>query len=473
LIAGLVALVVVVLVVFIVAADRRLRDEQLSTSLFHAAETVGQAMGFADGELVVAADDVDVPGSAVVLAARVPVTADELPGLTDYVLAFSGLPRRQLALRLGEVLNSLPAVQRRELQASYGVDDRRALLDEVIADPPAELVREAQRRYVIERARQDGAVLAETELVGSSRRLDVAEDEVLAILDATITSGIAESFTAAWAEDQLFRTVPLRDGVVVRGAALVAVDRRPVDDAHAGLRVWLIVVGTLTIAISTAAAWWVAGRAIRPARDAVSRQERFLADAAHEMRTPLAAIRATAERAAGGGGDAEQALVRITELADGAGHVTDDLLTLARMDAGALPVQREPVRLDLLVEAVADGLDAVVLDVDETTIDVDPRLTERVISNLIQNAIRHGHATAQQPAVITLRQGVLHVSDRGPGVAPAVAASLFERFASGPSSPGHGLGLALTGWIADQHGWTIEVSETPGGGATFSVDFGL
>ena len=134
LIAGLVALAVVVLVVFIVAADRRLRDEQLSTSLFHAAETVGQAMGFADGELVVAADGVDVPGSAVVLAARVPVTADELPGLADYVLAFSGLPRRQLALRLGEVLNSLPAVQRRELQARYGVDDRRALLDEVIAD---------------------------------------------------------------------------------------------------------------------------------------------------------------------------------------------------------------------------------------------------------------------------------------------------------------------------------------------------
>ncbi|GEM_PF-3509605 len=472
LIAGLVAVVVVILIVFIVAADRRLRDEQLATSLLRAAETVSQAMGFAEGELVVADDGVDVPGSAVVLASRTPLTADELPGLAGYVRDFGELPRRQLALRLAEVVNSLPARQRTDLQADYDAADRRALIDAVIADPPVELVREAQRRYVFERARSDGVALAETEIVGTSRGLDVVESEVLEVLDGTISSGLPETIVVDWAPDHLLRTVPLRDGVVVRGAGLVAVDRRPVDDAHGALRSRLIVAGAITVVAATLAAWWVAGRAIRPARAAVARQERFLADAAHELRTPIAAIRATAERGAGVNGDPNSALGRITELAGAAGDLTDDLLTLARMDAGALAVECEPVRLDLLIEAVLEDGESIQLDMDEVTVEADPRLLERVVANLAQNAVRHGHASPQQPATITVRGGVLEISDRGPGIAPTVAGAMFDRFASGPGSSGHGLGLALVGWIIEQHGWTIEVSETPGGGATFAVDFG-
>ena len=170
------------------------------------------------------------------------------------------------------------------------------------------------------------------------------------------------------------------------------------------------------------------------------------------------------------------ALSRITELATDAGTLTDDLLTLARVDAGAMAAELRPLRLDLLIEAVVedsvpDSVD-VELDLVELTVPGDARLLERVLVNLVENARRHGEASAAAPLRITLDDRTLAVVDRGPGIEPAVAETLFERFSATTGSSGHGLGLALVAWIVGEHGWTISVDETPGGGASFVIALG-
>lgn len=473
LIAGLIAAAVIVLVVFIVAADSRLRDEQIDSTLFLAAQTAAASTGFENGELVVAEPRTDLAGAGVALGSRPRLTVDDIPGLEQYLADFAELPARRQALRLAEVVGSLSPLVREELHEAFGTDDQRSLVSAVVADPPTELVREARRRYVFERARRDGLAPVGTVLVASSLQSlgerDDLESEIVALLDATISSGESRTTSPEWAPGHLLRAVPLRDGVVIRGAAVVAVDRSPFDDAHASLRTRLLLAAAATIAIATAGAWFVAGRAIRPAALALAQQERFLADAAHELRTPITAIRATAERGQGRDGEPMAALARITELAEGAGILTDDLLTLARIDAGALAVESRPVRLDLLIEAVVDGMPDVDLDLREVTVDGDTRLLERVVLNLVENARLHGSATVAAPVEIVLRAHELSVSDHGPGVPPDMAPVLFERFAARSGSNGHGLGLSLVAWIAHEHGWGIAVEETPGGGARFTI----
>ncbi|MCP3935773.1 MAG: HAMP domain-containing histidine kinase [Actinomycetia bacterium] len=470
LIAGLAIVALVALSFLVIGADRRLRDEQLDSALFRATETVGAITGFESGELVVP-DRQGLPGVAAALASRPIFTLADLPGLDTYVDEFASLTRRELSVRLGAVVRSLAAEERRALYTQFDVDNDPDLVAAILDDPPADLVREARRRFVLVSAREDGVAPPGVVLYGSSLPFDVPEDDVLELLSAVIATGGGSTFSADWAPEHLLRTVPIRDGSIVRGAAVVAVDRRPVDEAHQELRRRLLLAVLIMSGVAVATAWWIAGRAIKPAAAAIGQQERFLADAAHELRNPLAAIRATAERALGPQGSPAPALERIAAISVEAGTMTDDLLTLARMEAGALPIHRRPVRLDLLVESLVDDRPDVEMALDPVTVDADPGLVERALDNLIQNAVKHGGADVEHPVRIRLGDGELVVSDSGPGIGPTMRATLFDRFASRTESSGHGLGLALVAWVVESHGWTIEAGNEPGTGAVFSIRF--
>lgn len=468
LIAGLTAAVVVLMSGFAIAADQRARDQQIESALLRATEAAASAVGFSEGELVVARQDIDLGGAGIALAARGPRLDESAPLLRDYVADFDSLTDDQVRPRLTQIIAGLPTDSRRELAVRYGTINRRDLADAILADPPTELMQELRRRYVAERAQLDGLGNPGVELVSSALPFDGAAGEVLGALEAEMAGQDLGALDFAPGYD--LRTVSLRDGLVTRGAALVAVDREPFETAHQQLRNRVVVAALVIVVLGSVGAFFVAGRAIQPAAQALEQQERFLADAAHELRTPIAAIRATAERGAGPDGDERSSLERIVELAEDAGTLTDDLLTLAQMDAGALPLDRRALRLDLLVEAVVDGRQEFALDLDEVTVQADPALVERVIVNLVENAVHHGGASADTPAQVIVRADGMEVADDGPGLGPVDRAQLFDRFATGSGDTGHGLGLALSLWIAEAHGWTLSARDNPAGGAVFRLD---
>ncbi|GAA4835955.1 HAMP domain-containing sensor histidine kinase [Actinomycetospora corticicola] len=207
------------------------------------------------------------------------------------------------------------------------------------------------------------------------------------------------------------------------------------------------------------------------ARASEASTRRFVADAAHELRTPLAGIAATAE--AGTAPDLDpEARERLAVLmmrdARRAGRIVDDLLTLARYDAGLTP-EREEVDLVELVRAETDRDavrhpdDPVVLDATgPLPVAVDVELIGQALSNLLVNARRYGRS----PVRVTVRPGRVEVRDEGPGVPAAERERVFERMvrldeARGGGSSGAGLGLAIAREAARAHGGDL-VCAAPG-----------
>lgn len=222
-------------------------------------------------------------------------------------------------------------------------------------------------------------------------------------------------------------------------------------------------------------------RAALASRDATEhRLRRFVADASHELRTPLATIRAFTEYARRDPDplpeQAGTALVRIDTAARRMATLVDDLLLLARLDAGR-PLACEPVDLTRLVlDAVGDARTASLdhrwrLDLPEQPVESlgDPERLHQVLANLLGNA--RVHTPPGTAIVTTLRdrsEGVqIEVCDDGPGIPAELLPDLFDRFSRGDRSrsAGHGstgLGLAIASGIAVAHGGELSVDSVPG-----------
>ena len=204
----------------------------------------------------------------------------------------------------------------------------------------------------------------------------------------------------------------------------------------------------------------------------------FVADASHELRTPLATIKGYAELARRRPDDPESArtaLDRVESASERMSSLVEDLLLLARLDAGR-PLERTPVDLSmLLVEAVSDA--RVVspehrwqLDLPEDAVVVvgDEQRLHQIVTNLLTNARRYTPAGT----VITARArpGLLEIHDDGPGFPAELAGRAFERFVRGDQSrtrengtvEGSGLGLALVQAIAKAHGGRVTLDSRPG-----------
>ncbi|MET8630014.1 HAMP domain-containing sensor histidine kinase [Kitasatospora sp. NPDC004669] len=264
------------------------------------------------------------------------------------------------------------------------------------------------------------------------------------------------------------------DGQSTGGAIVAAADLTTDQAAHRELAALLTAGCAVLLALSAAAGHLLSGRAIRPALTALQQQEAFLADAAHDLRTPTASLRLLAETARHGDGPTrDAALERTVRLADRMGDLVDGLLTRARLTAGVTVLAREPLRLDQLVEAVVDDTPAnghsITVRTEPAVVDADPDLLRRAVANLLGNALTHGH-TSGEPAEVHLTvtpEGTLTVDDAGPGIPPDLADSLFERFRSGSGSTG--LGLSIASWIAHAHGGSLTASGSPLGGARFTL----
>jgi two-component system OmpR family sensor kinase len=263
------------------------------------------------------------------------------------------------------------------------------------------------------------------------------------------------------------------------GAVVVIGDPSDGREEHEKL-VAALVLGCVTLVmLAGLAGHALSGRSMRPAVDALERQEAFLADAAHDLRTPVATLRTLAEAALADPEQRSDLLPRAVRLSARMGDIIDDLLTRARLTAGVQHINKEPLRLDQLVESIVDQLadpvggpgagDQLSFSAEECTIRADSHLLSRAVANLVENALRHGHepGVPAQVEVSVRRPGQVIVADRGPGVDPAVASALFGRFQSHGGSIG--LGLSICAWAAELHGGSLSVSSRPGGGAVFAI----
>jgi signal transduction histidine kinase len=217
----------------------------------------------------------------------------------------------------------------------------------------------------------------------------------------------------------------------------------------------------------------------RLARSA-DQQRRFVADAAHELRSPLARMRAELEVDAAHPASADLATTHASVLAETATlqRLVDDLLLLARGDAGALDLRRAgPVDLDDVVAGLAEDLRRSGRRIDTRAVEPvqvrgDEVQLRRAVGNLLDNAVRHAGSTVVVDLAEDGGTAVLAVSDDGPGIPLDAHGLVFERFtrldgARSAGSGGAGLGLAIARDIAERHGGSLAVDPQAPLGARF------
>jgi two-component system sensor histidine kinase KdpD len=228
-----------------------------------------------------------------------------------------------------------------------------------------------------------------------------------------------------------------------------------------------------------------AAAAATPLAEADKVRTALLAAVGHDLRTPLATAKAVvsgllstdvrlAER------DERELLLAADDSLDRLTALVDNLLDLSRLQSGVMPVHPQPAGLD---EIVARGLDALGADGRLVTVDLsaelpavqaDPGLLERVLANLVANALRHSPRD-RPPHISASALGArveLRVVDRGPGVPGANHDRIFQpfqRLGDTDNTTGVGLGLALARGLTEAMGGTLEPEETPGGGLTMVI----
>lgn len=234
-------------------------------------------------------------------------------------------------------------------------------------------------------------------------------------------------------------------------------------------------------------------------KDSIAVQKQFLADAAHQLKTPLAGLRMQADLAQREGTNTEdlkQSLRQIARASTNAAHTVNQLLALARAEGSAAiahqPCDLVTITTDVMRELVPLamekhldlGYDGAVPGTPIAQLDGNPTLLKELVRNLLDNAIKYTPSSLRQPGVITARvlpeppgQVLLQVDDSGQGVPEAERALIFQPFyrALGMQADGSGLGLSIAQEIARQHQARIEVEHLYPGqhppGSRFTVRF--
>jgi two-component system OmpR family sensor kinase len=228
--------------------------------------------------------------------------------------------------------------------------------------------------------------------------------------------------------------------------------------------------------------------------NALDQQRRFMADASHELRTPVAIMRGEADVVLRSEdrspSDYREALVVVRDAADRLTHTVNDIFLLARVDAQQVPTTVAPLYLaDLVTDtcramrSIADRRHITIdcaADVDAPYIG-DEQLLQRLVTNLLDNAIKY----SPNSAVVSVRFDrvragfELAISNGGPGIPAEARAHVFERFfransartagTSSATASGSGLGLSIARWVAELHGGTLDLTEATGSRTTFTL----
>jgi len=334
------------------------------------------------------------------------------------------------------------------------------------------------------------------------------------------------------ANDETFRvrTLPLERQGQIAGALEVGLSQGDVSDTLRTLLLVLAVAYPATLVLASFGGVFLAGRALSPidkltrlarrisaeelgqrldlrlpddevgrlartfdemiARldEAFRRQREFTADASHELRTPLTVIKGQTEVALSRPRDADsyrQVLRAVNEEVDRMIRLVASLLTLARADAGQIPLTFEVVSLSELVAAAVEQVRPVVGQRDielhlepspAVTLRADEDLLLQLVLNLLDNAGKYTPSGGRVTVGWAVVDGQVEVwvRDTGVGIAPEYLPHVFERFyrvdkARSRAEGGAGLGLSICRWIVEAHSGSISVESAPGNGSTFTV----
>ena len=318
---------------------------------------------------------------------------------------------------------------------------------------------------------------------------------------------------------RLLATPIERDGR--RFVLVVGVTRQDRAETLASLREELLIAGPIALALASLAGYLLAGLALRPVEsmrrraatisaetrgqrlpvpttrdeierlggtlnamlerleDALQRERDFVADAGHELRTPLALLRTELELALRHGesvGELREAVRRSSEEVDRLTQLAEDLLLIARSDNGRLRLQVETLDVSTLLAAVATrfswraddaGRALMVESRPGLSVEADRLRVEQALGNLVDNALRHGNGTVTISATEADGTVSLQVGDEGSGFPKEFIARAFERFSrpdQSRASPGSGLGLSIVKTIVEAHGGTARANNSAAGG---------
>jgi heavy metal sensor kinase len=316
----------------------------------------------------------------------------------------------------------------------------------------------------------------------------------------------------------------LATSVELRGrrfVLVVGVTRQDRAETLASLRKELLVAGPIALVLASLAGYLLAGISLRPVEsmrrraatisaetrgqrlpvpttrdeierlggtlnamlerleDALQRERDFVADAGHELRTPLALLRTELELALRHGesiGELREAVRRSSDEVDRLTQLAEDLLLIARSDQGRLRLQLETLDVSTLLAAVATRFSWRADDAGRRlTVEAPPGLSveadrlrvEQALGNLVDNALRHGNGTVTIRATEADGTVSLHVSDEGAGFPKEFIARAFERFSRADrsrASQGSGLGLSIVKTIVEAHGGTAHAANAAAGG---------
>lgn len=271
-------------------------------------------------------------------------------------------------------------------------------------------------------------------------------------------------------------------------AAAVA-DKVELEDRYASLIGVFGAAAVAALVLVAVGGSILVGKSAQPVERTMEQMRRFMADAAHELRTPITVLRSRAEIALQQPRDTEayvNALRGVESESIRLGRIVDDLLILARADAGDRPIERKEFQLDdLALDAAAAAgavaqskqVGVIVGNLDSAVIDGDSELVRRLMMILLDNAIKFTPAgrDVRLSVFADLSAATLVVEDSGIGIPPDQLPQVFDRFYRGDPargrSEGAGLGLSIARWIADAHRARIEVSSAERSGTRIEVTF--
>lgn len=248
------------------------------------------------------------------------------------------------------------------------------------------------------------------------------------------------------------------------------------DEQLAGLNrrslLWMLVLATVSVALG----WIGAGLALGPTRRLLDDQQGFLADAAHEMRTPLAVITASSSQALNRERSSEEYVRSLSEIrsaAERASTGVNELLDLVRFDSGQAIPRLAPLRLDLLAEEVAASIrpeecEVIAEPSSPVVVNADMALVRQAIDNVVRNAVRRADRV-ELTSGTNGRYGVVEVADNGPGFDPERLDMVFDRYERGDRRGQTGIGLAIVKAIVDANGGQVAASNAPDGGAVLTI----